>query len=444
MKGKRFSMSTTSDDRPDERPGDDERPDNRPIEHEHSANAAEQWRKDAEARADEAADKAADEAADNGDLDAIARRLARRVDLVVKAGDPSMKQLQDVTADWEALNAGIRKSAPALDLAENRALTSVLDLVRTGGSVSPQRLIAAFEDAARPQPLLDDVSRIPDDWKPRRWLVDRLIPHGRLSALYGAGEVGKSRLALQLAAAVACEHDEPIARVDQTAPPDEPPPMVTEHGPVLMLSWEDEADEISRRWSMARNANALPPADRDRVHLLDMRRIGGSLWAPRREGTRHTSTEGTWTDTGRRLIETLPPYALCVIDPIAAAYACSENDRALVRAFLTALDAAAEEHGTTVLLIGHPPKNDASFSGSTDWRNGCRAMLTLERVKTRGDRRGIALSREKSNYGPPRRQPTWLYSRYEAAPRRKARAARLVSVQRGTVRRRTEPGKDRR
>ena len=52
-----------------------------------------------------------------------------------------------------------------------------------------------------------------------------------------------------------------------------------------------------------------------------------------------------------------------------------------MRAFISAFDAAAEdcgEHGATVLLVGHPPKTDAKFSGSTDWRNGVRGMLLIE------------------------------------------------------------------
>ena len=163
----------------------------------------------------------------------------------------------------------------------------------------------------------------------------------------------------------------------------------------------------------------------DRLRVVDMRALGGPLWAPRADGTRHTSTEGEWTPAGRRLLALMERDrpALVTIDPLAAAYACSEVDRALVRRFVGALDAHAEATGTTVLLSGHPPKTDSAFSGSTDWRNAVRGMVTLgpaptsykwpKRDKTDKVRPVLApcLTREKSSYGPPR-DALWLRSQW--------------------------------
>ena len=64
---------------------------------------------------------------------------------------------------------------------------------------------------------------------------------------------------------------------------------------------------------------------------------------------------------------TTPPAAqtrLLIIDPLAAAFVQNENDRALVRAFLSALDQWAEDHSCAVLIISHPPKGDSAQSGS--------------------------------------------------------------------------------
>ena len=418
-------MSTTSNQHPDEPPGDDsnadDRPDDRPVEHGHSADEAEKWRKDAEAHAD---DKAIDEHDDNC---ARARRVARRLDELAAADVPTEQQLDDVTDDWKKLNKRIDKTAPALELLSDPVLQAVCDLVRCGGPESVSQLIATVE-RARMQPFRDDFTPIPDHPADREWLVQGLIPRNRLSAVYGHGEVGKSRLLLQLAAAVTSPEDVPMVQHHPQSPPlpSGAPPAVVHHGDVLLVTWEDEPEEIGRRWSAAHAAGALPhEADRNRVDVLDMRRIGGALWAPRAEGSRHTSTEGTWTETGKRLLATLEQgdYALCVIDPLAAAYACSEIDRALVRAFVSALDEHAEQTKTTIVLVGHPSKSDQDFSGSTDWRNGYRAMLTLRRTETtytarrpgngnKNKAQGYALDRNKSNYGPPKKDLIWLCSHY--------------------------------
>ena len=274
------------------------------------------------------------------------------------------------------------------------------------------------------------------DWAapapPREWLVDGLLPAGRVSALYGPGESGKSRMTLQLALGVVGETDVPVVpvRPETTAPGALDIPRVRRHGPVLMVTWEDETDEIRRRAAAVQatpgGSAGDPEVLRERLRVIDMRAVGGPLWAPRADGSRHTSTEGEWTEAGRRLLETVDRDrpALIVIDPIAAAYACSEVDRGLVRRFVGAVDAVAESVGAAVLLVGHPAKGGGDgYSGSTDWRNGVRALLTLGPADTAlevdvGERRPVAarapaLQRDKSSYGPAR-APLWLVSHYQA------------------------------
>ena len=94
------------------------------------------------------------------------------------------------------------------------------------------------------------------------------------------------------------------------------------------------------------------------------------------------------------------PYALVVIDPIAAAYACSENDRGLVRQFCTAFDKAAEDSGAAVLLVGHPSKSgDEGYSGNTDWRNAVRGGRLQSAVSAA--RRLVARSHPGHEYWTP-------------------------------------------
>ena len=330
------------------------------------------------------------------------------------------------TFDGDA--GGYLRAPPGLEHGLQAVLGS-LDR-RSGRWVDPDgaapRTVDPFEPAA-----VDWDSPAP----PREWLVDGLLPAGRVSALYGPGESGKSRFTLQLALGVVGSADVPVVPLLPGTPTPTPTPArvdiprVRRHGPVLLVTWEDETDEIRRRAAAVRatpgGPSVAPEVLRERLRVIDMRAVGGPLWAPRADGSRHTSTEGEWTAAGRRLLETIDRDrpALVVIDPIAAAYACSEVDRGLVRRFVGAVDAAAEASGAAVLLVGHPAKAGGDgYSGSTDWRNAVRGLLTLGPADTSfevdGERKPVvvrapALQRDKSSYGPAR-GPLWLVSHYRA------------------------------
>ena len=322
---------------------------------------------------------------------------------------------------------GFLRSGPGLDDGL-RAVLGHLD--RSGRWVDPPGAAAVPVDPF-------DLAEL--DWEapvpPRQWLLEGLVPQGRVSALYGAGESGKSRFTLQLALGVVGESDAPVVPAYSGDVVDIP--TVRSHGPVLLVTWEDEPDELRRRVAAVRATAAGPEVNaaalQERLGVIDMRAVGGPLWAPRADGSRHTSTEGEWTEAGRRLLATMERDrpALVVVDPIAAAYACSEVDRGLVRRFVGAVDAAAESSGAAVLLVGHPAKGPAkngdSYSGSTDWRNGVRGLLTLGPADTsyrvegneKPDGRkpppiaAPCLRRDKSSYGPAR-EPLWLVSHYKA------------------------------
>jgi len=292
----------------------------------------------------------------------------------------------------------------------------------------------------KPLPKTEWTDKPPE---PRQWLVRDWLPAGRLASLYGAGGAGKSRLAMQIAAAV-MHGGTPVpvrfgngGKDHRSALEMEASGMagVREGGQrVLWLSWEDELDEFRRRWEMAHAAEAIPVSNPDPELLtyIDMREVGGSLWAPGGGvGNNHIANRADWTMAGKRFLRTLEGHALAVIDPIAAAFASSENDRALVRAFASAIDRAAEESECAVLLVGHPPKEaekggGSGYSGSTDWRNAVRSMMVLETSEETGhcidgdgkDRKAKAwrLSLDKASYAREGRF-VWLARHYgEGSP----------------------------
>lgn len=252
----------------------------------------------------------------------------------------------------------------------------------------------------------------------REWLSPGWIPAGRLTLFTGEGGAGKSRFALQLAAAVASGHRTPFPSLSMNAKR-EAPTVDPKPGRVLYMGWEDEPTEILRRlyWARVEGAELA-----NRLHYLNLEGQG-PIWGPL-EG-RHEATMADITTLGRKIEAMVrrladkedPPLRLVVVDPAAAAYASSENARGLVRAFCGWLGNLARTSNAAVLLVAHPPKNDADFSGSTDWRNAPRAMLTLETadtetgdfkknaknedLKTKKPVDGWRIRRGKASYAPP-------------------------------------------
>ena len=316
------------------------------------------------------------------------------------AADPSSKATREAQKTLWTAHEQQATDPAAADAAVSDRLRSI-DAAALAGDPEALRcaVSAAFTPPTEPYPADGDgdgpwLEMLPKDPKPRRWLVDGLLPAGRLSAIYGDGQAGKSRLCLQLAAAVL---DGPGARMLPTDPDltgdaglkvtGDVPAIGEAAGdrPVLFVTWEDEPAEFARRWRAAHNAGALSAAHPgDRLRVLSLRGRG-PLWGPR--GDRHIQTPGDWTDAGKRLIATLGSFrpALAIVDPIAAAYGCSELDRALVRDFLGRLDLTAEQEDCAVLLVGHPPKSanaadrdpKAMFAGNSDWYAAPRAGLIL-------------------------------------------------------------------
>ena len=223
---------------------------------------------------------------------------------------------------------------------------------------------------------------ITTDWsKPpseRQWLIPDWLPAGRVGLLTGKGGAGKSRLALQLAASIAAGSTDWL--------PDGGPEL-TEAGPapVVFATWEDEPDELARRLQGRKHAKGRVQDFGDRLHGLDFAGRG-SLWAP--PPRTPASTPGDMTSTGRWLrayCEKLKPLLL-VIDPLAAAFACNENDRGIVRQFMSDWDGWARSIGCAVLMAAHPSKAFQEYSGSTDWQAAARFVWTLglEKEKERG------------------------------------------------------------
>ena len=260
--------------------------------------------------------------------------------------------------------------------------------------------LAERYDWTKPIPILPERSEWSTPPSHRKWLIDGWLSRGRIALLSGRGAVGKSKLGIQLCHAIAAES----AGQDCTRRWFDGGPEINigeEH--VAFATWEDDWDEIMRRMldhpAYAHgDATAALNADlADRLHVFDLAGQG-PLWEQCDRG------HGRSTETGNalRLRCEAVGARLLVIDPLAAAYADSEIGRGAVRAFIGSWDAWGRDADCTVLIVGHPPKgnagDDARYSGSTDWRNGVRSFLFLERKDGMQDR--ATLIADKVNYAP--------------------------------------------
>ena len=259
--------------------------------------------------------------------------------------------------------------------------------------------------AGDPADQLDAFSEHTPNPPPVSFLVKGWMPDATLTVLTGAGGAGKSRIALQLAVAVATGAESFIAPSAGRRPPTLQASVVQTGGPahVVFAAWE------TRRLAFANRLAAICGQGQERataldqltglLHYVNMRPSGG-LWgvAP----GRHTSTTGGWLPGGDALLAYAERASarLLIIDPLAAAFVANENDRALVRAFLSGLDQWAEDTSCAVLIISHPPKSDSAQSGSTDWRNGVQAVWELAPAEKDDPNGTRTLKVDKLNEGP--------------------------------------------
>ena len=222
----------------------------------------------------------------------------------------------------------------------------------------------------------------------RAWLVDQWLPRGRIGMLTAEGGFGKSRLALQLAAAMTTGGGEWLPRGLNKSMPE------TKAGGVVFATWEDEPEECRRRIGRERAA-----AMQD-CHIVDMARFG-PLWGAPAGGTAQTRgallTVGQWL---RSLCEQLGADLL-IVDSLAGAFGSNENDRAAVREFMADWDGWGRAADCAVMLISHPSQSGAKqtggYSGSTDWHGASRWRWSMQTEGEGQDKRQY-LTLSKANY----------------------------------------------
>lgn len=220
----------------------------------------------------------------------------------------------------------------------------------------------------------------------RQWFAPDLIPMRQVTILNGDGGVGKSLLALQIAAASALSVDtlgmEPLAK------------------PVLYLGAEDEADEFHRRLADIVSHHGVGMDDLFRFRLLPLADVDALLSVPNRAGVMEP------TPLWNRVIATARDFkpGFVVLDTAADLFGGDEIKRSQVRQFISMLRKLAMEIDCAIVLLAHPSvdgmRSGTGSSGSTAWNNSVRSRLYLTTASGDGADPDVRiLTTMKANYG---------------------------------------------
>ena len=213
---------------------------------------------------------------------------------------------------------------------------------------------------------------------PREWLIERWLQANTVAIFSGQGGAGKSRMMLQIVGKIACGWPGNAWEPKQCRPDAEGIDFSDRSKKVLIVSWEDDDIEMGRRLLAAQESLGFMPYEKVRknVDYIDMRGEGPIWGVP---DSTHLATRAQILPAGIEVLEEAKDYGadLLVLDPSAAAFGGNENDRASVREYMSYLDAWAYKNKCGILMLSHPPKNDADYSGSTDWLGSARVMWRL-------------------------------------------------------------------
>ena len=248
----------------------------------------------------------------------------------------------------------------------------------------------------------------------REWLIPNWLPAHTVTMFTGQGGAGKSWLTLQVICDIASHASggawgKPKAEIQKPSEYDDSTENAPKH--IVFATYEDEPAEIKRRLNALSSAFEWIAKEREviqqHLHIVDMRGIG-SVWGPGLD--RHISVTGELLRSGealRSVCESLTARLL-VLDPLSGAFGGNENDRTAVYDFVSSFRGWGDAAKCAMLVIGHLPKTQGSYSGSTAWEASARAMWMLSKKEHNPDKSTTehyyALEHTKSNYAPLQQQ----------------------------------------
>ncbi len=300
-----------------------------------------------------------------------------------------------VAADWRRMKPPYRRGASWLyETAEQHAPEAFKKVdVYFDEIPEPSEPLFGHEPAATEPPVgIQWVN--PFTWEGvtppvRRWVVGDMVPDGEVTLLTGAGGVGKTLLAQQLATSVA------------TGLPFLGRPTMQRK--VMLFLCEDSEDELQLRQRAICLHTGVSLEELSPVLRIASRKFMDNLLAIWTSSTGAMKRTAVWNALRDDAIAF--GAQLIVVDTIADTFGGNEIDRSQVRQFVQAcLGKLAQETNGAVLALGHPSKAGQAVggdgtSGSTAWHASVRSRLYLQHAakdKTGPVRR---LENMKANYG---------------------------------------------
>ena len=252
----------------------------------------------------------------------------------------------------------------------------------------------------------------------RRWLIEDVLPLGKVGLLVAPGGTGKSFFTLSVAVAVA------------TGLPAFGSMPIGEQGGVLALFAEEDPEELHRRLFYVINQMITETDNQEYYRQKITERIfAKSMSGQNNLMTHKVRQEVSMTTYVERLIETakqVPDLKLIIIDPASRFRGGEENSAEDTTRFVEALEVVAKYTKATVLLVHHSnkssmaggvPTSQAAARGSsalTDgvrWQGNLSTMSEIEAktfsINEKQRRDYVRFSITKSNYGPPK-EDVWL------------------------------------
>lgn len=311
------------------------------------------------------------------------KKLITNLHAVSKDNNPDfvMSQL-DTFINSQCLKSFTMDSMEAFTASSDSILDAgTLERLQSGMA---EAMDASLGTSKWPEPL--DLTALGQrESKPRRWVLEDIMPEGCVTLLAGHGGVGKTQIALQAAASIASGKPWMDVQVRRRR--------------VLFLSGEDDQDTLEAWLYSACRHLGIPPKKAAR-HLKVYSLIGRDavLW-------RERPTYGI-TSVYRQLKLRIKQHRteVLVLDRNANFFTGNGNDNAQVNAFINSLIGLFEaDKRRAVLLLGHVdkpsaanPKTSQGYLGSTEWHNAPRGRWYLWKEPD-GTRRLVV---KKSNLGP--------------------------------------------
>jgi RecA-family ATPase len=271
-------------------------------------------------------------------------------------------------------------------------------------------------------PIIDTTRWIDAEPPEDRWIAPGWLMRGTAALLVGEDGVGKSLLAQQLCTCAAAA--KPFLGVEVVQVPS------------LYITCEDKPEQLWKRQRAINYALGLPidcaPAalsslvGHPDVQLghFDARRVfvpGKAL----KGIAEHAKLRG---------------FGLIVLDNLAHFFTGNENVRPEVAAFCSALEWLAIEADAAVVLLAHPNKAGAEYSGSTAWSAHVRQRWYMDRPRVEGlpigDPDARILRKSKANYSSTGdeiafRWTQWAFRRLEDME--DGEAAHVIATSHATV-----------